>query len=133
MTINKPMADAQKNDLPVKLPNGKLHLGWPSRMDTPQEMIKDFREGRRHPILLSPEKTRHALAARESSQTLSDFASLRSPLTARISTDNVHQLSPAGASGRLSLKRGTAKKVVDNQSFIGKQYDTFTKQGKQRI
>jgi hypothetical protein len=41
----------QKNDLPVKLPNGKLHIGWPSRMDTPQEMIRDFKEGRTHPIM----------------------------------------------------------------------------------
>jgi hypothetical protein len=51
MTINKPLNEVSKNDLPVKLPNGKLHVGWPSRMDTPQEMIRDFKEGRLHPII----------------------------------------------------------------------------------
>lgn len=30
------------SDATVKLPNGQLHMGWPSRMDTPQQLIKDF-------------------------------------------------------------------------------------------
>ena len=62
MTINKPFQEAQKNDQPVKLTNGKLHLGWPSRMDTPQEMIKDFKEGRRHPIPIQHENSGIKLA-----------------------------------------------------------------------
>ena len=128
MTVNKPLVDAQKNDLPIKLPNGKLHLGWPSRMDTPQEMIRDFKEGRRHPILLSPSKSKHFPQSKESTQNVAEYAYLRSPLTARLSNnDLLTSISLAGSSSRLLQKKGSSRKLEDNQSLIAKQYEAFTK------
>ena len=121
MTVNKPLIDAQKNDLPVKLPNGKLHLGWPSRMDTPQEMIRDFKEGRRHPILLSPSKSRHFPQSKESTQNITEFTNMRSPVTARLSSiDLLTSMSLVGSSSRLLQKKGSSRKLVDNQSLIAR-------------
>ena len=108
VTINKPLSEALKNDQPVKLTSGELHLGWPSRMDTPQEMIKDFKEGRRHPILVSPERKGNPVIDRGSTQSITDAGSLRSPLTARLSTDNLLQyLKMGGSSSRLLIRRGS--------------------------
>ncbi len=28
---------------PIKLPDGKVHIGWPSRLETPAEMLSTFR------------------------------------------------------------------------------------------
>ena len=123
MTINKPLTEAQKNDHPVKLTNGELHLGWPSRMDTPQEMIRDFKEGRRHPILIKPElKAIHMMDRGSTQSILTDLgASLRSPLTARLSTDNLLQLLKlGGSSGRLAIRRTSSKRLIDSQSQVSK-------------
>jgi len=78
-------------------------------MDTPSEMIRDFKEGKRHPILIEPEKRVAKPLVDELSPTPvlvkgSNFG-VRSPLSAKLSTDDVLKL--VGSSTRMLLRKNS--------------------------
>jgi len=78
-------------------------------MDTPSEMIRDFKEGKRHPILIEPEKrvAKHLVDEFSPTPVLvkgSNFG-VRSPLSAKLSTDDVLKL--VGSSTRMLLRKNS--------------------------